>query len=154
MRRRIPVFSRGSRAVARTRSRKSLINVFRPGIWKTFISNCCSGACVKHRTIDQAFDTNASTIRGFTDRPRRAGTIVLRKRLRVGLELATSEFRWMDELRLVLGTGRHGGRPSMLRRELREEICQLRTDNSKRKLIEGALLRFGDNRGARIGIFQ
>jgi len=42
----------------------------------------------------------------------------------------------------------------MLRRELREEICQLRTDNSKRKLIEGALLRFGDNRGARIGIFQ
>jgi hypothetical protein len=42
----------------------------------------------------------------------------------------------------------------MLRHELREEICQLRTHSLKRKLLQGALFGFGDNRGARIGILQ
>ncbi len=35
--------------------------------WKMFISDCYSGAYANYRTIDQAFDTNASTNRGFTD---------------------------------------------------------------------------------------
>ncbi|PYK23405.1 MAG: hypothetical protein DME52_12780, partial [Verrucomicrobia bacterium] len=76
---------------------------------------------------------NAAQDPGFLSRIARAGAEVVRK----NFDLAAQTRRLED---IYLNSGEF-----VLRRELREEICQLRTHCLKRELLQGALLRFSDD---------